>query len=203
MVEEYRYKIVLMGDADVGKTTICKIFRSGILGQNSQSTIGVAYHCKNLDINIEKDGKNKSAKLMCEMWDTAGSERYRSLITIYLRGAHLALLVFDVNNRESFLNLENWWRTIISYDNETNIVIIGNKTDLESKVSEEEINHFCKEKNMTYFQCSCYSSDIIQNLTNLIVQQFKSTIIKNPKLENKKNIILPEKTHQSKFCCFY
>lgn len=187
-------KIVLIGDPDTGKSTITTIFGTGKLNKNLTSTIGSTYFFKKLNINDQEIG--------CELWDTAGSERYRSLITIYIRNAHLALLVFDLNNRESFKNVEKWYEILKLHqaNNELmKILLIGNKDDLIQNVHNTEISEFTKKYNLNYYQLSCYNSNIYQKLNDIIILNLKD-IIKNNEQITENIIVLEDKKHR--ICCY-
>ncbi len=85
------YKIVLLGDTSVGKSSIATQYVRGSFNNYEEPTIGAAFMCKNQDLMI--DEKVVSCKF--EIWDTAGQERYKSLAPMYYRGAHVALIVYD------------------------------------------------------------------------------------------------------------
>lgn len=92
------YKIVLIGDAGVGKTSMLLRFADDIFNQNPLSTIGVDFKIKTLKVD------KKMIKMQC--WDTAGQERYQSISQAYFRNANGCLAVFDITNRDSFESLK-------------------------------------------------------------------------------------------------
>ena len=97
---------------------------------------------------------DKIAKV--QVWDTAGQERYRSITNAYYRGAEAIMIVFDMTNKESFTNIQNWMDEIIKYTGKDVVIVIGgNKVDLpERKVSQEDIDNFKKKKGLNLFEVS-------------------------------------------------
>lgn len=93
-----KYKLVFLGDISVGKTSIISRFMYDSYDNNYQPTIGIDFLLKTIFIG------DRSLRL--QIWDTAGQERFRSLIPNYIRDASIAILVFDLSNRHSFLNID-------------------------------------------------------------------------------------------------
>ena len=142
-----RQKIIFTGDVAVGKTSIINTLLNSKFNEEYEASIGVDFFSKTLNY------KGKQIKL--QIWDSAGQEKFRSLIPNYIRGAALVFLVYDITNKKSFDSLPNWLKFINNIEN-TNIVIIGNKIDLESKrvISNEEGKKFGEDNNMEIFEVS-------------------------------------------------
>ncbi len=142
-----RQKIIFTGDVAVGKTSIVNTLLNSKFSEEYEASIGVDFFSKTLNY------KGKQIKL--QIWDSAGQEKFRSLIPNYIKGAALVFLVYDVTNRNSFDSLPNWLKFINNIEN-TNIVIVGNKIDLESKrvISNKEGKKFAEENNMDIFEVS-------------------------------------------------
>ena len=122
--EDLKLKIVLLGDSGVGKTNIISRFTKNIFSPNSKATIGVEFFCKTYKIN------NKILKI--EIWDTAGQERYKSITSVYYKGAKGALIVYDITSRKSFDNVDKWIEEIKEKTSkDIKLIIIGNKIDLK------------------------------------------------------------------------
>lgn len=112
------YKIVLLGDASVGKTSIAERFLKNVYDEKKTSTIGAAFCCLKID-NIKLN-----------IWDTAGQERFSSIVPFYLRDAMVIMLVFDLSNPK-YDNIMHHLRVISMYaTNIYKIIIVGNKNDL-------------------------------------------------------------------------
>lgn len=142
-----RQKIIFTGDVAVGKTSIINTLLNSKFTEEYEASIGVDFFSKTL--------KYKGKQLKLQIWDSAGQEKFRSLIPNYIRGAALVFLVYDVTNKNSFDSLPNWIKFINNIEN-TIIVIVGNKIDLESKrvISYEEGKKFAEENNMDMFEVS-------------------------------------------------
>ena len=102
--DEKACKVVLLGEAGVGKKSIISRFIHNKFEENLETTTGASYAGKNM---IFKDYHNTVVKF--EIWDTAGQEKYRSLTQIFYKDASIAILVYDITNEESFDEIQNYW----------------------------------------------------------------------------------------------
>lgn len=123
-LEDYSFKIVIVGDAGVGKSNILNRFVNNDFNLDSKATVGVELSTKTYKIN------DKIAKV--HLWDTAGQERYKSVTAAYYKGAKGAMIVYDITRPETFNNVDKWFNEIREYG-EKNVVLmlIGNKSDLK------------------------------------------------------------------------
>ncbi|XP_060052676.1 ras-related protein Rab-19 isoform X2 [Erinaceus europaeus] len=123
---DYLFKVILIGDSNVGKTCVVQHFKSGVYTENQQNTIGVDFTVRSLDI----DGK----KVKMQVWDTAGQERFRTITQSYYRSAHAAIIAYDLTRRCTFESVPHWIHEIEKYA-AANLVtmLIGNKSDLWEK----------------------------------------------------------------------
>ena len=122
--EDYKLKIVIVGDSGVGKTNLIRRFVTNEFKLNSKATVGVELSSKSYKINY------KIFKI--EMWDTAGQERYKSMTAAYYKGAKGALIVYDTTNVQSFENVDKWLSEIKEKSSkDIKLIIIGNKVDLK------------------------------------------------------------------------
>jgi Ras-related protein Rab-1A len=119
------------------------------------STIGVDFKLKTIPIPT---APSQTAKL--QIWDTAGQERFRTITSSIYRGASGVIVVFDVSNRDSFMNVSRWMQDAQRYtmDN-TPMVLVGNKIDTDNRVvSQEEAQSMAQNLGMSYIECSCRDS---------------------------------------------
>ena len=142
-----RQKIIFTGDIYVGKTSIINVLTGHKFNNDYEASIGVDFFSKTI--------KYKGKIIKLQIWDSAGQEKFRSLIPNYIRGSSLVFIVYDISNRKTFDSLQSWVDFVNNIEN-SNIVIIGNKIDLDSKreVTKEEGEKFCKEKNYEFFEVS-------------------------------------------------
>ena len=145
------FKVILIGSTSVGKTAIFHKFITGEFLNNNKSTVIAEFHTKYLKVK-----NNLFVKLI--LWDTCGSEKFRSITNQYYKGAKAIILVFDLTDQKSFDDLKNiWLKDIKNYaDKNIQILIVGNKVDLieERKVTESQVINFCREKDYKYIDAS-------------------------------------------------
>ncbi len=124
------FKLIIIGDSGVGKTNIINKYCKNDFSEQTKPTIGVEFYSKNLIIN-QKDPEKAKIKICLQIWDTAGQERFRGIASSYYRRALGVILVYDIFNKKSFLNLEKWLEEIYLYSiKDVEIVLLGNKLDL-------------------------------------------------------------------------
>ncbi len=148
------FKVMVLGDAGVGKTSILEQYVNQVFTGAYKVTIGSDFLSKELLLGTDH--------VRLQIWDTAGQEKYRSLSLAYYRGADACMFVFDVTDKRSFNNLEMWMQTFFSQIPEKQVetfpvVIVGNKADKtgDRLVSEDAIKRWCKNhNNVSYFDVS-------------------------------------------------
>ncbi|KAK4002381.1 ras-related protein Rab-43 isoform X1 [Daphnia magna] len=129
---DFLFKIVVIGDCGIGKTSLVQRFKSGVFTERYTNTIGVDFAMKTVVI------EGKQVKL--QIWDTAGQERFRTITQSYYRSANGVLLVYDITKRSSFLSLQKWMEEIRRFT-ASNIswILIGNKCDMDSLREVEQV----------------------------------------------------------------
>lgn len=131
---ERTFRVVMCGEAAVGKSSLVMRLVSGKHCANLPSTLGVDFHVKTVNV----DGRNVALQL----WDTAGQERFRSLCKSYFRRADGAILVYDVSSEHSFIKVRDWIDTIKdSVERQIPIILVGNKCDLRADLGVVVSNH--------------------------------------------------------------
>jgi Ras-related protein Rab-5C len=151
------YKVIAVGPTGVGKTSIVHRYSTGFF-QEAQETIGAGY----IKCDVELDSGNVTLNL----WDTAGQEKFQSLIPLYLRGAHACIIVFDLTDNASVDAVDKLYNYVQSnLDDTVFIVICGNKTDLFDKVKDPPgIVDWTKSKKLMYFRTSAVTGEGIDAL---------------------------------------
>ena len=120
------FKMIVIGDSGVGKSCLTNKATKNLFEETYNATVGFEFFTFNLKLN------NKIIKL--QVWDTCGQELYRSLITNFYRNSSLAIMVYAINNKESFENIDMWLKELRTHSNpDTKVFLIGNKIDLENE----------------------------------------------------------------------
>ncbi len=163
---EVMFKVVLIGDMKVGKTNIVSRYIKNEFNKDSMSTIGVEFGSKELVI----EGHN----VKVQIWDTAGQEKYKSITNAYYKGAKGAFVVYDITNKNSFDNADNWLNNLrASADKKCSIILIGNKSDLEDKreVSIEQGEEKAKNSEIAFMETSALSGDNIDKAFEMMINE--------------------------------
>ena len=196
------FKILTLGDSSVGKTSFILKFIEDKFSLNYIATIGLDYKHKKINLS---SGETVGLRI----FDTAGQERFKSIAANYIRKANGILLVYDITDQNSFNNLKNWYDTICEdKNNEMPIVLIGNKSDLNSqrKISKEDGANLAKEFGIEnhFYETSCQNGDNVIIAVNDLVQQiyekfgYKEKNTSNIQINNKDN---NKKDNKNKNCC--
>ena len=146
-------KLVILGDTAVGKSNYLYRFVDGDFNPVHVSTVGFDFKSRVVEMP-------KSKKLVkFQIWDTAGQERYMSINKNLFQRVQGIILMYDISKKESFKNLNIWMNHIKENSNGSPIVLIGNKSDLDSdrEVNKEEGEKYAKENKMTFFEASAKS----------------------------------------------
>jgi len=171
---DHLFKLLMIGDAGVGKSSMLLRFTDDSFDDHIQSTIGVDFKVKHMDV------MDKRVKLT--IWDTAGQERFRTLTSSYYRGAQGVVMVYDVTRRDSFENLEQWLKEIKLYspNNGEGVVklLVGNKVDLDREVSREEAEAWARSQGMLFLEASAKTKMGIRQCFLEVVQK----ILEDPDL---------------------
>ena len=177
-------KVVLLGDSGVGKTCIISRYISGAFDQNSPTTNGASYASKIVEI------ANKSVSL--DIWDTAGQEKYKSLTKFFYKDAKVAILVYDITQKESFTNMKQYWYEQLKEFGSKDIIIgvAGNKCDMYEKedVSENEGKEFAEQIGAFFEMTSAKNNTGINDLFMNAAQRFFDPNYKQNPEDGKENI---------------
>ena len=178
-----------LGDSQVGKTNLASIYVGQEFNLEYTSTIGVTNYLK--DIKIDIDGQLLDVKV--KIWDTAGQERFRSLSINYIRNCLGLLMVYSVDNIESFKNIEMWLKEVsekCDQNYKIPLVLIGNKCDLNEEVSEIDGRKLAEKYDMKFFLCSAKN--------NINVQEAFQALIDDIVIIRKNEFIVEKNDEQKK-----
>ena len=168
--DEESIKVVLLGESGVGKTSIISQFTKGVFNQDCMSTNGATFSTK------KKEFKELKKILSFEIWDTAGQEKYRALAKMFFKDAAVALLVYDISSKKTFIEIRDYWLDIVKENCSEKLIIylVGNKYDLIEKedISEEEVREYAKSVNVPLWFTSAKDSTGIEDLFDEIGQKY-------------------------------
>jgi Ras-related protein Rab-1A len=165
---DYLFKILLLGDSGVGKSSLLIRYIDDNYDEHVNATIGVDYRIKILNLH------DKNIKL--QLWDTSGQEKFKSITKAYYRGTHGVIVLYETSDRNSFNNVKTWIDEIreISEIEDIPIILVGNKIDLKTRkeVLYEEGKEFADEMNVEFFEISAKDNinidDVFIKLSNEI-----------------------------------
>ena len=186
--EEEEIKVILIGDTEVGKTSLINVSVGTGFNLNEQVTISASCSSKKLMINDKKYNIN--------LWDTAGREEYRGIAQLFYRGAEIVILVYDICSLSSFNSLENWYEICEdTIGNEHIYGIVGNKNDLylQSETNVNDAKKFAESKNAKFKLVSAKDEPkgFVDFLDELIINYKKISQVsrrKTIKLDKNKNL---------------
>ena len=210
------FKIIIVGDSGVGKSCLSIKASRNYFEDFYSPTVGFEF----LTFNVKIEDQN----IKLQIWDTCGQEVYRSLISSFYRSASLAIIVYSIDNEESFNNIEKWLNDIKTQSSpDVKIFLIGNKADLDDKrkITREQGEKFYNEHKISFFTETSAKTGL--NVQNVFIQAAKelyiqheeiknrvsrpgsiTNLVYNPEKENKVNLESEEEENRQnkKFCCF-
>ncbi|XVF28955.1 hypothetical protein REPUB_Repub15cG0077200 [Reevesia pubescens] len=170
-VEEYLFKIVIIGDSAVGKSNLLSRYARNEFNAHSKATIGVEFQTQSVEI----DGKEVKAQI----WDTAGQERFRAVTSAYYRGAFGALLVYDISRKATFDNVARWLDELNSHSDTTVArMLVGNKCDLENirEVSLEEGKSLAEAEGLFFMETSAFDSTNVRTAFEIVIREIYNNV---------------------------
>ena len=178
-------KVLIIGETNVGKTSLIRQFIENKFSDEKISTIGYD--------TIKKEITIKNKKMTLLIWDTCGQEQYRTINNMFLKNSKIVIFVYDITNKKSFIELQNYWYPLINHKlgNEIILGIAGNKSDLyeNENVNEEEVRKFSNNINATFNLTTAKNNEAI----NFLIKDLLTKYIENGNyekdLENEKNNI--------------
>eukprot|EP01039_Chlorochromonas_danica_P001239 gene1239-1351_t len=159
-VVTHQFKVILLGDGAVGKTSIATRFAEDKFSQNYKQTVGVDFLIKRINLQA-------NLQIALQIWDIGGQSIGSKMITNYIAGADAVLLCYDITNYDSFANLEDWYRLVLrTFQDKTlpYLVLLGNKNDLKHLAVIRSAQHqtFAEENGMASFLMSAKNGDQVK-----------------------------------------
>jgi len=170
-VYDHLYKVVLVGDATVGKTHLLSRYIKGTLPKAPTATIGVEFATRTVPLAV-------GGTVKAQIWDTAGQERYRAITSAHYRRAVGALLVYDITKQNTFQNCLKWMEEL-RQNAEPDIVImlVGNKLDLVEKdpssrqVNQDVAQEFARQHTLLFAESSAVTSHNVKHIFEHLLQE--------------------------------
>ena len=204
-MEEINFKILLVGDSDVGKTSLLSIYTDNKFLDTHLATIGVEFRVKTII--------KRKFKINLQIWDTAGQERFRSITKNFFYNADGILFVYDITNHDSFEGAKIWIKESESFVSGFKKILLGNKVDIENqrKVTKEEVEKYSKEIGIFTLDTSAKIGKNInkafESIVNMILEgksdeEIRSEYgIKNSEISQlSKTLTVKQKTERRKCC---
>ena len=192
------FKVILVGDTNVGKTSIIRRYTKGQFCNINLTTVANSFSNKIININDQN--------INLQIWDTAGQERYRAISEIFFRNTDAIIFVYDITSKKSFDEISNFWYNYVIKDQTSDVIsaLAANKADLFDKeeVNEDEGRNFAEEKNLIFYLTSACNRTGIDNLFKDIVDRLCERKVLKKKENNgtKLNAKNTEK-NKNKKCC--
>lgn len=185
---DHLYKIVIIGDSGVGKSSLLSKYLKGVFPPSPLATIATEFATK--IIRIKEGGFIKA-----QIWDTAGEEKYKSITLHHYRKSVGGLILYDITKRTTFNNVISWLNDLQQLGEKGCIIaLVGNKLDLvennekKREVFKEEAKAFADMNNMLFFETSAYTGININDIFEELCQAIYTERRKIPELKDKQNI---------------
>ncbi len=167
------YKILLLGDSEVGKSCFLMRYADNVFVENYITTIGLDYKLKYVQLD-------SGEMIKVQLWDTAGQDRYRTIAKNYYKGSHGILLLYDITKRNSFENIREWIKDIKEEVYEKAIIfLIGNKIDKNSerKITTEQGVKLAEEYNLPFFEASAKTGENVDEIFKSLYKKISEVYI--------------------------
>ncbi len=193
---DFSLGVCILGDSSVGKSSFSLFLTTSKFNHKSIPTIGLEFAVKYF--NIKKD--NNDYKFKWNIWDTAGQEYYRSLVSSYYKNGTIIFIMFDLSDEKTFDSVDYWLKQLSDNGNGTKFIyLIGNKSDRPQKINNSKINDYINLNNLKYYEISVknninidkmineINNDIIDYINDNNIMKFEKKNI-GIKFDNQKNL---------------
>ena len=192
---EFVFKILLLGDSEVGKSCFLMRYSDNVFVENYITTKGLDYKLKSVKLDSGKTIK-------VQLWDTAGQDKYRTIAKNYFKGSHGILLLYDVTKQSSFQNIRDWIQDIREEVSQKAIIfLIGNKIDLvdKRKISKEKGIELAEEYKLPFFEASAKSGENVDEVFKALYKKISEVY---GDLEKEMGTKLNKRKKNKRKCCF-
>jgi len=195
------YKIIIIGDAGAGKSSLFHYFREGKFKEQSMSTIGVEFGTKIITL------QNEHRRVKLNVWDTAGQERYRAVTRAYYRGAMGAVILFDITAADSFHHVPEWLQDAREQAaGDIDIILVGNKCDLNDRrqVKFMDATTWSRNHGIFFLETSARTGDNIQEVFQILAQSIQARMDKaeDVQVAEEPKVLSPQQQRTStRSCC--
>lgn len=190
------FKILTVGESGVGKSSLMLWYSENKFDPDILSTVALDFHVKRKSIH----GKNTSI----QMWSMAGQERFRSVMPLFFRASHAAIIVFDLTNPLSFQKLDYWIQEIKNHAPEgTFLMILGNKLDMNSKkILPEDVEHFLRKRDISipYFEVSAKTGENMDLAMDTLIGKILGQKMNTETTHHTKKLVSPKRKRKCLYC---
>ena len=167
--EGYKFRIVLLGEAGVGKTSLVRRYTENVFDEEYKQTIGTTFATKDIDVT-GSDGTVRKVRL--NVWDMGGQSTYRELRRQFMKGASAAIVVYDVTRPETFMAMNNWFESFKEVCPDSPVLISANKVDLlDKRMVPQEPGIMLRDWfQAEYFETSAKTGDAVDNVFTRIAE---------------------------------
>ncbi|XP_072889583.1 ras-related protein Rab-35-like [Hemitrygon akajei] len=196
---DHLFKLLIIGDSGVGKSSLLLRFADNTFSGSYITTIGVDFKIRTVDVNGEK--------VKLQIWDTAGQERFRTITSTYYRNTHGVIIVYDVTNPESFVNVKRWLHEISQNCDTVSKILVGNKNEDPSarQVEYADAKRFCDQVGIRLFETSAKENTNVEEMFNavtfMVLKCKKDNLARLQQQNEVVKINKPKKKPAVKKCC--